>query len=108
MLWASLDNTIPVDLDQLIAKMQAKDVMTILVAVADVDAAVKKGSATDGHARTSTTSVYTAAALFPILPERLSTDLTSLGESQERFALVIEMAVGAYGAGDGVRRLSRK
>ena len=54
--------------------------MKLLVAVADVDALVAEGSAIDGHARANTTSVYTAAEIFPMLPERLSTDLTSLGE----------------------------
>ena len=81
--------------------------MKILVAVADVDATVKKGSAIDDHARTNTTSVYTAAEIFPMLPERLSTDLTSLGEGQERLAIVIEMAVAADGAVDELRRLPR-
>ena len=52
--------------------------MKILVAVADVDALVKDGSAIDDHARHNTTSVYTAAQIFPMLPEKLSTDLTSL------------------------------
>jgi exoribonuclease-2 len=69
----------------------------IFVAVADVDASVKKDSAIDDHARTNTTSVYTAAEIFPMLPEKLSTDLTSLGEGQKRLAIVIEMAVGADG-----------
>jgi exoribonuclease II len=52
----------------------------IRVADADVDALVREGSAIDGHARTNTTSVYTAAGVFPMLPEKLPTDLTSLGE----------------------------
>jgi exoribonuclease-2 len=70
----------------------------VFVAIADVDATVKAGSATDAHARTNTTSVYTAAEIFPMLPERLSTDLTSLGEEKERRAIVVEMVVGADGA----------
>ena len=70
----------------------------ILVAIADVDALVKKDSAIDGHAWTNTTSVYTPAEIFPMLPEKLSTDLTSLAEGQERLAVVIEMAVADDGS----------
>ncbi len=70
----------------------------ILVAIADVDAVVKPGSPIDDHARINTTSVYTPAAIFSMLPERLSTDLTSLGESQERLALVCDMTIDAAGA----------
>jgi VacB/RNase II family 3'-5' exoribonuclease len=99
LLWASIDNDDSRDLDQLsVAELQAGGTVKILVAVADVDATVKDGSAIDGHARTNTTSVYTAAEVFPMLPEKLSTDLTSLGEGQERLAIVIEMAVGADGS----------
>ncbi len=72
--------------------------MKILVAIADVDATVVAGSAIDGHARANTTSVYTAAQIFPMLPEKLSTDLTSLAEGQERLAIVVEMTIGADGA----------
>ena len=99
LLWASIDNDDSRDLDQLSVAMPiAGGAVKILVAVADVDAIVKKGSAIDGHARANTTSVYTAAEIFPMLPEKLSTELTSLGEGQERLAIVIEMAVSADGA----------
>jgi exoribonuclease-2 len=67
------------------------------VAVADVDSAVAPGGAIDGHARANTTSVYTAAEVFPMLPERLSTDLTSLVEGEDRLAVVVELTV----SGDG-------
>jgi len=98
LLWASIDNDDSRDLDQLsVAEPMAHGATKILVAVADVDALVKEGSAIDGHARTNTTSVYTAAEVFPMLPEKLSTDLTSLGEGQARLAIVIEMVVAVNG-----------
>ena len=99
LLWCSIDNDDSRDLDQLsVAEPMAGDTVKILVAVADVDALVKTGSAVDAHAQTNTTSVYTAAEIFPMLPEKLSTDLTSLGEGQERLAIIIEMAVAGAGA----------
>jgi exoribonuclease-2 len=99
LLWASIDNDDSRDLDQLsVAEPMAGGAVKIFVAIADVDAVVKKGSAIDDHARANTTSVYTAAQIFPMLPERLSTDLTSLADGQKRLAIVIEMVIGADGA----------
>jgi exoribonuclease-2 len=98
MLWSSIDNDDTRDLDQLIvAEPLADNVVKIMVAVADVDALVAHGSAIDDHARSNTTSVYTAAEVFPMLPEKLSTDLTSLREGQERLVVVIEMTISADG-----------
>jgi len=98
LLWCSIDNDDSLDLDQLTAvEPRAGGLVKILVAVADVDALVKEGSAIDSHARTNTTSVYTAAEIFPMLPEKLSTNLTSLNEGQVRLAIVIEMVVSADG-----------
>ncbi len=96
--WASIDNDDSKDLDQLTVAGETKDGATkILVAIADVDAKVPKGSALDEHAAANTTSVYTAAAVFPMLPLRLSTDLTSLNQDADRLAVVIEFSVSAEG-----------
>jgi exoribonuclease-2 len=99
LLWASIDNDDSRDLDQLtVAEAMPEDKVKILVAIADVDSSVKKGSALDQHAQTNTTSVYTAAEIFPMLPEQLSTDLTSLNFNQDRLAMVVEMSIGANGS----------
>ena len=99
LLWASIDNDDSRDLDQLtVAEAMPGDKVKILVAVADVDSIVKNGSAIDDHARHNTTSVYTAATIFPMLPEKLSTDLTSLNFNEDRLAIVVEMVIGADGS----------
>ena len=99
LLWASIDNDDSRDLDQLtVAEAMPGDKIKILVAVADVDSVVKSGSAIDGHARHNTTSVYTAATIFSMLPEKLSTDITSLGFNVDRLAVVVEMVVGNDGS----------
>ncbi len=99
LLWASIDNDTSRDLDQLsVAEAMPSDAVKVYVAIADVDATVQRGSAIDGHAQTNTTSVYTAAKVFPMLPEKLSTDLTSLAEERDRLAIVVEMVVGPNGA----------
>ena len=97
--WCSIDNDDSRDLDQLTvaAPGDGTDV-TILVAIADVDALVPRDSPVDEHAAHNTTSVYTGAHTFSMLPERLSTDLTSLNEHEDRAAIVTEYAVGRDGA----------
>ncbi|MDA8154920.1 MAG: RNB domain-containing ribonuclease [Actinomycetota bacterium] len=97
--WASIDNDDSRDLDQLTAaqKLPGGGVM-IFVAIADVDVLVKTGSALDGHARHNTTSVYTPAIIFPMLPERLSTGLTSLNLDEDRLAVVIEITLNEDGS----------
>jgi exoribonuclease-2 len=102
LLWCSIDNDTSKDLDQLtVAERLPVGQVKVLVAIADVDALVKTMTPIDQHAMANTTSVYTPAQVFPMLPERLSTDLTSLGEGEDRVALVVEMVVAADGAVQG-------
>ena len=99
LLWASIDNDNSRDLDQLtVAEPLANEQVRVLVAVADVDALVRKGTALDAHAEHNASSVYTPAAIFPMLPELLSTDLTSLNEDQDRIAVVADMVFAIDGA----------
>jgi exoribonuclease-2 len=96
--WASIDNDDSLDLDQLtVAEALSQERGKVWVAVADVTGIVKKDSAIDAHARQNTTSVYTAGGIFPMLPEKLSTNLTSLNYHEDRAALVIEMVIGDGG-----------
>ena len=98
LLWCSIDNDDSRDLDQLsVAESLPDGTVKILVAVADVNALVSQESAIDQHARQNTTSVYTPAQIFPMLPEKLSTDLTSLNEDAERLAVVVEMIIDPEG-----------
>jgi VacB/RNase II family 3'-5' exoribonuclease len=99
LLWVSIDNDDSLDLDQLtVAEALPGNKIKIRVAVADVDALVRNGSAIDDHAHHNTTSIYTAATIFPMLPEKLSTNLTSLNFNEDRLAIVIEMIVSADGS----------
>jgi len=99
LLWCSIDNDDSLDLDQLtVAEGEVDGGTRILVAIADVSATVSPGSAIDAHAGVNTTSVYTPGRIFPMLPDRLSTDLTSLNAGEDRLAVVIGMTVDTGGA----------
>jgi exoribonuclease II len=96
LLWCSIDNDDSQDLDQLTVCEALRDgAVRLWVAIADVDALVKPGTPIDDHAQANTTSVYTSACIFPMLPNRLCTDLTSLNAHEDRLALVTEMVFNA-------------
>ena len=98
LLWSSIDNDTSRDLDQIEAAESLPSGATkILVGVADVDAYAPKGSAIDLHASKETTTVYTGVRVFPMLPEDLSTDATSLVEGKDRLCLVVEYVVDTQG-----------
>jgi exoribonuclease-2 len=100
LLWCSIDNDDSRDLDQLtVAEPLAGGHGRVRVAVADVSALVEPGSALDAHAVANTTSIYTPPQNFPMLPDRLSTDLTSLVQDDDRLAMVVEVDVDGDGAG---------
>jgi exoribonuclease-2 len=98
LLWSSIDNDTSRDLDQIEVAERSGGVIRIMVGVADVDGDVKIDSPIDQHAASETTSVYTGIRTFPMLPERLSTDLTSLNENEDRPAIIVDFLVAADGA----------
>lgn len=99
LLWCSVDNAESLDLDQLsYAESMPDQKVKVMVAIADVDALVRKQSLIDQHASVNTVTVYTIAQIFPMLPEKLSTDLTSLRLDADREAVVVEMVTDQEGA----------
>ncbi|MGA3097204.1 MAG: RNB domain-containing ribonuclease [Bryobacteraceae bacterium] len=97
LLWSSIDNDSSRDLDQIEVAERVNGGIRVRIAIADVDSDVAIGTPIDQHAATQTTTVYTGIRTFSMLPEQLSTDLTSLNEAADRLAMVVDMVV----AGDG-------
>ena len=96
--WSSIDNDTSRDLDQIEVAERADSGIRIRIGIADVDGDVSIGTPIDQHASSETTSVYTGVRTFSMLPERLSTDLTSLNENADRAAVVVELVVSGDGS----------
>lgn len=98
LVWSSIDNDDSRDLDQIEYAEALPDGRTrVLIGIADVDACVAKGSPIDQHAQSETTTVYAGVVNYPMLPNELSTGITSLLENEERLAVVTEFAVSDDG-----------
>ena len=100
LLWSSIDNDTSRDLDQIEVAVKIDAGIRVLVGIADVDSDVPAASPIDQHAAQETVTVYTPVKNFPMLPEVLSTNLTSLNENEDRLAIVIEFVVDAEGSID--------
>ena len=98
LLWSSIDNDTSRDLDQAEAAERTAAGIRVLIAIADVDSDVPIGSPIDKHAASQTTSVYTGIRTFPMLPEQLSTNLTSLNQDADRLAVVVDFVVAPDGS----------
>ncbi len=95
--WTSIDNDDSMDLDQLEVVFMKDSEYRLLVAVADVETFVAVNSPIDVAAKVNTTSVYTGVKTFPMLPDRLSFNLTSLLAGRDRRAMVTEMRIASDG-----------
>ncbi|TIM11025.1 MAG: ribonuclease R [Mesorhizobium sp.] len=71
--------------------------VVVTVAIADVAAYVRYGTALDREALKRGNSVYFPDRVVPMLPERISNDLCSLREGQDRPALAVRMTFSADG-----------
>lgn len=98
LLWSSIDNDTSRDLDQIEVAERASDGnVKVMIGIADIDVFVPKLTAIDQHAARETTTVYTGIRNFPMLPEELSTGITSLLENQDRMSIVVEFVVDSEG-----------
>jgi VacB/RNase II family 3'-5' exoribonuclease len=99
LLWSSIDNRESTDLDQVEVSERLPDgSIRIRVGIADVDVFVPKGSPLDRHAAQNTTSLYAGVATFPMLPDDLSSDVTSLLPNVDRLAVVTDFTVAPDGS----------
>lgn len=98
LLWSSIDNDTSRDLDQIeVAERNSNGDVKVMIGIADVDAFAAKQTPIDQHAEREATTVYTGVRNFPMIPEELSTGVTSLLENQDRLSVVIEFVVDPSG-----------
>ena len=98
LLWSSIDNDTSRDLDQIeVAEQLPNGDVKVLIGIADVDSYVRRASAIDQHAASQTITVYTGVRNFSMIPETLSTGLTSLLENQDNAVVVTEYVVSSDG-----------
>ncbi|MER9253731.1 ribonuclease R [Mesorhizobium sp. M0598] len=71
--------------------------VVVTVAIADVAAYVRYATALDREALKRGNSVYFPDRVVPMLPERISNDLCSLREGQDRPAIAVRMTFSADG-----------
>lgn len=95
--WTSIDNPESRDLDQIEAVEKTAQGVRLLVGIADVDSYVPTSSAVERFAAHNATSIYTGVRTFPMLPEQLSFNLTSLLPNERRLAVVIETLIARGG-----------
>ena len=98
LLWSSIDNDDSKDLDQIeYAEDLTNGRTRLLVGIADVEVFAARNSPIDAHAARETTTVYTGVRVFPMLPEQLSTGLSSLLEGADKLSVVTEFVVSSDG-----------
>lgn len=69
----------------------------VIVAIADVSYYVRSGSLLDKEAQKRGNSVYFPDRVVPMLPEKISNDLCSLREGEDRPALAVELVFDKEG-----------
>lgn len=85
------------DLDDAVSARRCPEGFEVNVAIADVSAYVKPGSALDAQAFDRCTSVYLPDRTVPMLPEALSTEVGSLKPGVPRLAVICRVTVDRKG-----------